>query len=183
MPTNGQQIILSHFCRKINRSWSSSQMWCKKGFQEIFLYKGEKLQVEEASFMINHGAQPLLARRTYSMQLIAIPWPCCCIEYTWEVGKNTWCEEYIFHYLIVALPASPFHNAVCLVQQAAQTYRMVVIRNSKWVGNLTKSTKAQTYFCFVLGSQSAHLLPSSFATSPTLIETWIYMGWTSVSTS
>ena len=133
MPTDGQQIILSHFCRKIDRSWNSSQMWCKNGFQEIFLYKGEKLQVD-TWYMINHGAQPILARRTYSMQLTAIPWPCCCIEYTWEDGKNTWCEEYIFHSPIVALPASPFHNAVCLVQQAAQTYRMVLIRNSKWVG-------------------------------------------------
>ena len=103
MPTNGQQIILSHFCRKINRSWSSSQMWCRNGFQKIFLYKGEKLQVEEASFKRNHGAQPILARRTYSTQLITIPWPCCCIEYTWEDGKNTWCEEYIFHSLLLYL--------------------------------------------------------------------------------
>ena len=165
MPTNGQQIILSHFCRKINRSWISSQIWCKKGFQEIFLYKGEKLQVEEASFKMNHGAQPILARRTYSTQLIAIPWPCCCIEYTWEVGKTTLCEEYIFHSLIVALPVSPFHNAVCLVQQAAQTYRMVVIRNSKWVGNLTWVQKCKLTFVLCSG----HSRPTSFqALSPHL---------------
>ena len=164
--SNANRRLADHiitFCRKINRSWNYSQWWCKNGFQEIFRYKGEKLQVEEASFKRNHGAQPILARRTYSTQLIAIPWPCCCIEYTWEVGKTTLCEEYIFHSLIVALPVSPFHNAVCLVQQAAQTYRMVVIRNSKWVGNLTWVQKCKLTFVLCSG----HSRPTSYlALSP-----------------
>ena len=72
------------------------QKWLPRNFS---LQRGEAA----GRYMINHGAQPILVRRTYSMQLIAIPRPCCCIEYTWEDGKNTWCEEYIFHSLLLYL--------------------------------------------------------------------------------
>ena len=138
------------------------QKWLPRNFS---LQRGEAA----GRYMINHGAQPILARRPTLCNWLPSPDPVAAKNTPGKMVKIHDEKKISFTLWLLLYLLLLFITLSVLCSK--------LLKPTEWLSFETPSgsvsPKVQTYFCFVLGSQSAHLLPSSFATSPTLIETWI----------